>query len=210
MSEASIIPLRGPRAQRPLAERDDDELMLLVRAGAADAMAVVVGRYHAKLTSFCAKQTGDSIAAEELVQEAFLRLWRNRASYRAEGKLCTLLYTAVRNLCANHSRWWRRRSRWIRPDGPRAAGEQEPAAEPSAALPSAIDAMIERERLRDVDAAVLELGTKQRQAVLLRFEHGLPYDQIATILGTNESTARSRVHLGLAALRARLALGAVR
>jgi RNA polymerase sigma-70 factor (ECF subfamily) len=199
MPEAPVIPLHGPRGPAPLAEREDDELMLLVRAGERAAMAALVGRYHGRLVSFCAKLTTDPAAGEELAQETFLRLWRQREHYRAEGKLAILLYTTARNLCRNHRRSWRRRLRWFAPGSP----PEEPSA--PAQTPGAVDAILERERQRDVQLAIAELSGKLREAVVLRFEHGLPYDQIAAILGTNESTARSRVHLGLAELRVRLA-----
>jgi RNA polymerase sigma-70 factor (ECF subfamily) len=201
MPEAPVIPLRGPCASAPLAEREDDELMLLVRAGERAAMAVLVERYHARLVSFCAKLTVDAAVGEELTQETFLRLWRQRGHYRAEGKLAVLLYTTARNLCRNHRRSWRRRLRWFAPGAP----PEEPSA-PAQSV-GAVDAILERERQRDIQLAIAELSGKLREALVLRFEHGLPYDQIATIVGTNESTARSRVHLGLAELRARLAGG---
>lgn len=203
MTEAPIIPLRDARPARPLAERDDDELMLLVRAGAADAMAVVVGRYHARLVSFCAKRTGDLAAAEELVQEVFLRLWRRRADYRSEGKLAVLLYTMARNLCANHARWWHRRARWFDP---------APADDATATAPGEghVEALLARERRREVEVAMHALPVKLREAVVLRFEHELAYEQIAAIVSANESTVRSRVHLGLQQLRARLEPGGSR
>lgn len=200
MTEAPVIPLHAARPPRALAERDDDELMLLVRAGAADALAVVVSRYHERLISFCAKRTGDLMAAEELVQEVFLRLWRGRESYRSEGKLVVFLYTIARNLCANHGRWWRRRARWFSS----APAEQDTARSP---IDGHVDVLLERERRREVELAIAALPAKLREAILLRFEHDLPYEQMSQILGANESTVRSRVHLGLEQLRARVAYG---
>jgi RNA polymerase sigma-70 factor (ECF subfamily) len=186
MAIAPVIELR--RSMRTLADRDDEELMLLVRADSTDAMAALVARYHARLTSFCAKYTRDFAASEELVQETFLRLWRARASYRSEGKLAVLLYTTARNLCRNHARSAQRRARPLEIAAP-------PAADP-------VDALLARERWRDVEAALGELPDKLREAVVLRFEHQLAYDQIAEVVGSNESTVRSRVHHGLAQLRA--------
>jgi RNA polymerase sigma-70 factor (ECF subfamily) len=198
MPEARVIPLRGTRAAAPLTEREDDELMLLVRAGDHAAMEVLVARYHPRLVSLCTKLTADRAAGEELAQETCLRLWRQRDRYRAEGKLAVLLYATARNLCRNHHRSWRRRLRWFTPSAP----TQQPEAIGDVA--GAVDAILDRERQREVERAMGELSPKLREAIVLRFEHGLAYDQIATILGTNESTARSRVHLGLAELRARL------
>jgi RNA polymerase sigma-70 factor (ECF subfamily) len=170
-------------------EVDDDRLMHDVCNGSTDAMAVLVARYHARLVGFCAKQTRDDAAAEELVQETFLRLWRARASYRAEGKLAVLLYTTARNLCRNHARSLRR---------------HQPVELAEVHAPDPVDALLDRERWRDVTAALGELPPKLREAVTLRFEHQLAYDEIAAIVGANESTVRSRVHHAIGQLRARL------
>jgi RNA polymerase sigma-70 factor (ECF subfamily) len=200
MTEARIIPLREPPAARGLGDREDDELMLLVRAGESAAMTALVSRYHARVISFCIKHTGDVAAAEELAQEVFVRLWRTRGGYRAEGKLAVLLYTTARNLCRNHSRWWRRRSRWLAPS-------REHADESVPCSGDQLDELIERERRREVERAIAELPSKLREAIVLRFEHALAYDQIAEIVSANESTVRSRVHLGIARVRELLARG---
>src|SRR5690349_19488285 len=110
MSE--VIPLeprRGAARGASIDERSDDELMLLVRAGVKAALAALAARHVARLTSFCAKLLGDLPAAEDVVQETWIRLWAHRESYRPEGKFVVLLYTMARNLCRNQARASRRR-----------------------------------------------------------------------------------------------------
>lgn len=189
------------RPERPasLAERSDDELVLLARAGAKPALAALVERHIGRLTSFCAKLLGDLSAAEDVVQETWIRLWALREAYRPEGKFVVLLFTTARNLCRNHARGARRRERWL------------PSAGSDVALDHITDgasdhlgALIERERQRGVHQALSELPEPMREAVLLRFDEALAYEDIAAIVGASESTVRSRVFHGVKRLRAHL------
>jgi RNA polymerase sigma-70 factor (ECF subfamily) len=177
-------------------ERTDEELMLLVRAGSREAMAVLASRHIGPLTSFCVKRTGDPGAAEDIVQEVLLRLWVHRAEWTPRGTVAALVYTSARNLCINRARDARRRGQWLIPssiaiDVERVRVESEE-----------VDPILTQERRRDALRALGELPDLQREAVLLRFDAELTYEDIATIAGTNESTVRSRVHHGLLKLRA--------
>jgi RNA polymerase sigma-70 factor (ECF subfamily) len=195
MSRPKVVPLTPARAGSPPAARTDEELMLLVRAGSRDAMAALASRYVGPLTSFCAKYTGDDGAAEDIVQETLLRLWVHRAEWQPRGRVAAMLYTVARNLCRNRSRDTRRRGRWL-PEATRVEVERLQVTTPDA------EAVLARERQRDVLRALGELPDAMREALLLRFEGELPYDAIAAIVGANESTVRSRVHHGLLRMRA--------
>lgn len=169
--------------------------MLLVRAGSRDAMAVLAGRYLGRLTSFCAKLTGDAGAAEDIVQETFLRLWIRRAEYRPQGRVAPLLYTVARNLCHNRARDTRRLGRHVVPNTGAIDIERLRVASDD------VDPILAQERQRDVLRALGELPEAMREALLLRFDAELPYDAIAAVVGSNESTVRSRVHHALLRMR---------
>jgi RNA polymerase sigma-70 factor (ECF subfamily) len=170
--------------------------MLLVRAGSPDAMASLAGRYVGPLTSFCAKLTGDPGKAEDIVQETLLRLWTHRGDWQARGRVAALLYTVARNLCRNRARDDRRRDRWLLPA---ASGLEMERLRVDTAD---VDPVLARERQRDVLRALGELPEALREALLLRFDGELPYETIASIVGANESTVRSRVHHALLRMRA--------
>jgi RNA polymerase sigma-70 factor, ECF subfamily len=72
---------------------------------------------------------------------------------------------------------------------------------------SQLEVLLERERQRQVQQALLGLSVKLREALLLRFEQGLDYPDVARILGCSESTTRSRVRLAMLALRDAIATG---
>lgn len=176
----------------------DEELMLLTRAGHGDAFRVLVERYLTRVVSYCAKFTADAVAGEELAQDVFLQLWSSRERYRPQSPFTVFLFTITRNRCRNHRRWWQRLL-------PRLADAPHAAEGSIAAEPSQLEAMLSIERRRLVDQALGALPAKQREAVLLRFEQELSYEEIASVAGCPEATARTRVFHGMRELRSLLA-----
>jgi RNA polymerase sigma-70 factor (ECF subfamily) len=196
MPGSKVIPLAAARGTGSHVERTDEDLMLLIRAGSREAMAALASRHLGPLTSFCVKRTGDPVAGEDIVQEVLLRLWVHRAEWTPRGTVAALLYTSARNLCINRTRDVRRRGQWIVPSSSSVDVERVRVASEE------VDPILARERRRDALRALGELPDPQREAVLLRFDAELSYEDIAAITGTNESTVRSRVHHGLLKLRA--------
>jgi RNA polymerase sigma-70 factor (ECF subfamily) len=190
---ALVTPPAGPA---PLEGRTDDELMALAATGHRPAFQALAGRHLPSLTSFCVKLLGQGPAGEEVTQDVLLELWTHRAAYRPEGRFKVFLLGMARSRCLNRLRADGRRGRWLRPAGPEPeAGRAGPDA------PDQLDALLARERGRRVRAALATLPPKLREALLLRFDQGLPYGDIAALTGRNEATVRSRVFHGLKRLR---------
>jgi RNA polymerase sigma-70 factor (ECF subfamily) len=196
MSEARphIVPLRSLPSGADLDQGDDEQLMALAGGGAKAAFAVLVGRYMPRVTKYCARFVGQLATAEELVQEIFVEVWLRRARYRPQGKFVVFLFTLARHRCLNRLRDEGRR--WRRDVDAAAVGVAV-----GACPPDQLEALLERERQRRVQVALLGLSTKLREVVLLRFDQGLDYPDIARILGCSESTTRSRVRLAMERLR---------
>ncbi|MCC6747904.1 MAG: RNA polymerase sigma factor [Deltaproteobacteria bacterium] len=194
--EPKVLPFPRPEPGG-LAARSDDELMELAAAGLREAFAALVARHERRVRSFCAKW--DGARSEDLAQEAFLRLWQARARYRPDGQFAVYLFTIVRNVCRNARRGFFRRERVLQ-DAP-AANEPSHRAEQ-------LDALLRRERTERVHRELRGLSPKLREAVLLRFGEGLSYAEVGAIVDAPEATVRSRVFLGLRALRARLEVSA--
>jgi RNA polymerase sigma-70 factor (ECF subfamily) len=188
------LKLVPPATGGTLGDQEDEDLMLLVRAGSREAMALLARRYLDRLTSFCAKLTGDPAAAEDIVQETLLRVWTQRSEWRSRGRFSALVFVTARNLCRNRARDTRRRGRWILADSMSDARAVAATAE--------VDPIIAEEHRRDALRALGELPEPMREAVVLRFDCELSYEAIAAIVGAPESTVRSRVHYGLLKLRA--------
>jgi RNA polymerase sigma-70 factor (ECF subfamily) len=154
----------------------------------------------ARVTQYCAKFVGQVSTAEELAQEVFLEVWLRRESYRPQGKFVIFLFTLARHRCLNRLRNDDRRRR-------RDLDAGRDGLLPGDCSADQLDALLEHERQRRLQAALFRLSAKLREAVLLRFDQGLDYPDVARILGCSESTTRSRVRLAMQRLRDDLAGG---
>lgn len=190
-----VIPMPRRETEPALDQRSDDELMQLASANLRQAMAELVRRYERRVRAFCLKW--NAARGDDLAQDAFLSLWQARHRYRPSGKFEVFLFTIVRNRCRNARRQWIRRIRRGLPEAPAVdprQGEQ-------------LQALLEKERRRQVNQEIADLPAKLREAVLLRFGEGLDYADISAIVRAPEATVRSRVFLGLKRLRENLKEG---
>ena len=194
LSRPNLTVVPGARPGVPIADRTDEELMVLTRAGSQAAFSQLAARYLHRVINYCVKFTGDRRSGEELAQETFLQLWAHRQRYVAISGFAVYLFTVARNRCRNLGRSWRRRRPFELDGAP-------PVDVASATDDSQLDVLLERERQRDVRAALARLPGKQREAVILRFDQGLSYPDIAAIVRRPEATVRSRVFLGIRRLR---------
>jgi RNA polymerase sigma-70 factor (ECF subfamily) len=195
---AVVLHLQRPAPEgAPLEARDDDELMALAVADHRRAFEVLAARHLGALSGFCAKFLGSRAAGEEIAQDVLVEAWTGRRRYRAEGRFRVYLLGVARLRCLNRLR--DDRLRWTR--APALADPPGLAA----AHRDQLDDLLERERERRVRAALLTLSPKLREAVLLRFDRGLDYAEIAGLAGHPEATVRSRVFLAIRRLRDELA-----
>jgi RNA polymerase sigma-70 factor (ECF subfamily) len=183
-------------------EDSDEVLMLRFRDGDVEAYRTLVMRYRHSLMSFAYRFVGDTHVAEDVFQDAFLRIARDASRYRPTAKFCTLLYTIARNLCIDHLRKQRYRKHLSLE---RNQGHDEEEATLSDLLKSQ-DVGASREMFRKDLKKVLMKGIhslpiEQREVFLLREYEGLRFREIAKITRTSVNTAKSRMRYALAALR---------
>ena len=197
-----------------MAAESDEQQMLRVKAGDADALIPLVERYRTPLVHFLYRMVHDAATAEELAQEVFLRVYRARSSYKPRAKFSTWLFKIATNVALNSLRDGRlRRTREV-PAGSNAtrnpkwneaaAEERERLADVADARPTMEQYLMERERLAVIRRAVEELPEKQRLAVLLHKYQETDYKEIAEILECSESALKSLLFRAYEALRVRL------
>lgn len=169
----------------------DAELMRLVGGGDRRALASLVRRHQQRVLQIAHRSLGDPAAAEEIAQEAFIRVWRSAARYQPQAQFTTWLYRIVVNLCLD----FRRRRRHASID---AAGADAPAGEePSAEL--------EREELsRTIQRVVADLPDRQRVALVLHRFSGLSLAEVCSVTGLSDSAVESLLVRAYAALRKKL------
>ena len=138
---------------------------------------------------FAVMLTGDRATTEELVQEAFARVWASPRTPSAEPDFRRWLYRAITNLARDYHRRRVLQSK-LRFGAP-------PEIDP-------VEEVVHRAEDQDLLRAVISLPFKDRQAIYLRYFDGLPFADVAEVIGTTESAARVRVHRALKELRGRL------
>lgn len=189
-----------PRADAPLVDLGDADLMALAASGDARAIEVLYDRYNRIVFSFALRIVGDRQIAEELLQEVFLRAWRQATTYSdRRGSFVTWLLSITHNMAIDELRRRRRR--------PQRADQEDPI-EVLANMPdrgNSVERDVWLNTLRDeVNTAMNSLPQAQRDALELAYFRGLTQREIADELGEPLGTIKTRMRLGLRKLRTTL------
>jgi len=188
LQEAAAAP--GP----PLADRDDDELMLLARGGQGAAFDALVRRYQASALNIAVRLLGSAASAKDATQAAFVELYRFLPRYRACGTFTAFWHRLLLNQCRMTMRSHERHR----------AGRERLAAEPEKRIAPPDEMLLARERQRDVEVALGKLSERLRTVVVLRFSAELSLAEIADVLELPVGTVKSRLFAGLEKLRVEL------
>jgi RNA polymerase sigma-70 factor, ECF subfamily len=176
----------------------DEELMQLVYRSDASAFEVVYDRHADAAFSLAYRMCAQRALAEDVVQEAFLSLWRSRARYdRARGSVRTWVLGIVHNRAIDALRRRTVRDRGL---------VTEDGIEERLVAPGRTDAeFARREEAREIRDALGQLPDEQSRVIELAYFGGMTHTQIALMLDTPVGTVKGRMRLGLAKMR--MALG---
>jgi RNA polymerase sigma-70 factor (ECF subfamily) len=174
----------------PESDVDDVGLMLRVRRDDMEAFAELVRRFQRPVTALAYRYLGNEADAEDLAQEAFLRVYRSRARYEPRAKFSTWLYRIVVNVSLNAIR-----ARKARPLAPAGGAEGNGRS----GLPEVVDgsvpeagARLEHEELaKKVREAIDGLPGNQRLAILMNKYQDLSYQEIADAMGMTTMAVKS-------------------
>lgn len=171
--------------------------MARAQAGARDAFAELVERHKDLLVGYLIRLTGEAERAEDLAQEAFLRLYTAGRAYEERGQLKAYLFRIATNLLRSEerrrARWHRLRSLFVNSNGHR--GDQEPVQE---------NRLLAAEAEGRLETEIARLPLRYRAPLVLREIEGLSYREIGGALGCREGTVKSRIHRGRQMLRVAL------
>lgn len=182
--------LRAPTPAQPTAAPSDAALLARFNAGEARAFDELYQRHRAPLYRYYLRQV-PRILADDLFQETWLRVIKSAATYEPSGSFAGFLFRIAHNVLIDH---YRRAGRApeLRADG--VSDLVDPTPTPSESYAQA--------ELRERFIAALEaLPPAQREAFLLHQEAGLTLEQIATVVGSNFETIKSRLRYAAARLR---------
>jgi len=182
-----------------LSKDADTELMLSVREGDDEAFATLVRRFQSRVVGLAYRYIGDRESAEDLAQEAFLRVYKARERYEPRAKFSTWLYRIVVNLCLNEIRWRKGRP----------AMALAVATETSSNLnvevsdngePEPIQMMQDAELADTLREIIGTLPENQRIAILLNKYEGLSYLEVAesmelSVMAVKSLLTRARVKI---------------
>lgn len=176
------------------AHADVDDHILLRRFAAGDGAAarVLTLRLTPRVFGHALRLLGDRAEAEDVAQEAMLRLWRIAPDWReGEAKVTTWLYRVTANLATDRLR----KRRGVALDA---------VPEPEDDRPSAAEGLQDAARAAALQAALADLPERQRQAVVLRHIEGLGNPEIAGIMDISAEAVESLIARGKRALSAAL------
>ena len=199
---SALAPDREPLAPRVVSLSDDD-LMARVAEDDERSYTEIVRRYQGRVTNLISRILNDRNGSDDLAQEVFVRVFLHRRNYRRGSKFSTWVFTIAANLAKNEIRRRVRRRNWFSLD---ALTEALHDSIPQLADPTeGRESGMEREQLQgEVGRAIATIPEKYRLALVLRDIEGLPYEEIAEVLGTPGGTVRSRINRARSMLKRKI------
>lgn len=211
---ASAVP-SDPRVRRKLtspeararADKHDAELMNRFKAGDARSFELLLARHRKSVYHFCLRMVGERTAAEDAMQEVFLRVVKSAKGWEHQAKFSTWLFTIARNHCIDAIRKASYRKTASLDQSLKESEDQgttlgDRVADDEAMAP---DRGAESLRLRSTLAtAIASLSEEQREVFVMRQYSGVPFKEIADIVGVSENTVKSRMRYALEHMRGSL------
>jgi RNA polymerase sigma-70 factor (ECF subfamily) len=177
----------------PWPEKDDHELLALVQDGSHPAFGELVKRHTERFYRLAFRYLQNKEAAEDMVQDAFLKLWEDPGKWQADRntKFTTWFYRVVVNLCLD----WQKRKR------PVELNEEMPVADERE---TADQAMLRNEEQRVLEKEIAALPERQRMALNLCFDEGLSNQDAAVAMAVNLKALQSLIMRAKTTLKERI------
>jgi RNA polymerase sigma-70 factor (ECF subfamily) len=175
-----------------MSQADDIRLLERIQAGDQTALGEIHARYINLVYSMAYRVLGESMAAEEVAQDTFLRLWKKAYTYDpAKGRFATWLLTVTRRLAIDTLRTRQRQQ----PDNRLVSIDEEPDVWEN------VLSVEENDLRRTLRSAMSGLPEEQREPIELAYFYGLSQPEIADALDVPLGTIKTRIRLGMQKLR---------
>jgi RNA polymerase sigma-70 factor (ECF subfamily) len=174
-------------------KKDDHELLSLVQDGSRQAFGVLVERHTERFYRTAYRYVQNKEAAEDIVQDAFLKLWEDPARWQPErkAKFTTWFYRVVVNLCLD----WQKRKRPVELD------EEAPLADERETMDAT---MIRTQEQKMLEREIAALPERQQTALNLCFDEGLSNQEAADVMGLNLKALQSLIMRAKTTLKERM------
>jgi RNA polymerase sigma-70 factor (ECF subfamily) len=184
-------------------EIDDAELVAAALGGSEEAFHQIVERFQRPVFSLIARMVGDPATAEDLAQETFLKAFRRLATYDPERRFSSWLFKIAHNTTLDHLRRRGPQTVTLEPEDEEGGGLAAVLADDSLRSPET--AAQRGDLAAALGAAVGALRPEYREIVLLRYQEGLAYQEIAEVAGLPLGTVKTHLHRARKELIAALA-----
>ncbi len=175
-------------------EKDDEELLAIIQDGSQQAFSVLVQRHTERFYRLAYRYLQSKEAAEDIVQDAFVKLWEDPGRWQAErnNRFTTWFYRVVVNLCLD----------WQKKKKPLELGDQEVSIADDRETPDI--AILQAEKQNILEKEIAALPERQRTALNLCFDEGLSNQEAAEVMGLKLKALQSLVMRAKTTLKERL------
>lgn len=193
----SLIPVEPTAVDEPdtpsgIEESPSDlDLFRGLRAGDPAVLRTLLGRYRGPLMGFAHRILGGGGDPQDVVQEAFIRLWTHRESWRSSGSIRAILFAITRNAALDELRKMRKKPQAL-------VNHLGTLSDPN---PDPLETTLESEMREAVAEAVSRLSPRRREVFRLVREDGLAYREVSEVLGISPQTVANLMSLALSDLR---------
>ncbi len=186
--------------------REDESILVTeLRAGIDSAYEILIDRFETPVFNIVSRLMDDPADAADVVQEVFLKIFRNIASFRQDSSLKTWIYRIAVNEARNHRRWFSRHRKQevgLESEYEEMQGYQDWLSDPGR---SPFETALDHETRELIEQALAQVNPRFRAALVLREIEGLSYEEIAEVLEISLGTVKSRILRGRDALKKYLA-----
>lgn len=176
-------------------EIEDEVLIRLIQNGNKNSFTYLFRTYYFDLCNFVLRYTRSPADSEDLIQDVFLNIWRNRDSLSCEGSFKAYLYKAVRNKALNYLKHKKIEKEWKE--------EKEEIENPFVKSPAVY--IHERESFIEIEDAITkaveQLPARRKMIFLLSREEGLTYQEIADVLDISVNTVETQISRSITLIR---------